>query len=74
VSRAGQAAAAAEASAGEPADPLWVSDIPMCRDGCCHHDGKRCELTGFRPGSLCEPAVGAMAVMLNSLTAKGAGR
>jgi hypothetical protein len=32
--------------------------VPRCTyDDCPSYDGKRCEETGFRPGSICEPAV-----------------
>lgn len=39
--------------------------VPGCStDDCPHYDGKRCRLLGFRPGSICEPAVAAMAELL----------
>lgn len=32
--------------------------IPFCSEEACpQYDGKRCELLGFRPGRVCEPAV-----------------
>ena len=52
--------------ASEPAPaPEWLDDVPRCTERCPHHDGKRCRLMGFRPGPLCEPAVEAMARLLN---------
>jgi len=49
-------------------DPNVTSDgVPWCRDECRQHDGKRCRLLGFRPDSLCEPAVVAMAARLAEL-------
>lgn len=41
-----------------------AAGIPWCDDSCPQHDGKRCRLTGFRPGSFCEPAVAEMAERL----------
>lgn len=39
-------------------DPLVEKNgLPYCRDECALFDGKRCRATGFRPGTLCEPAV-----------------
>jgi hypothetical protein len=38
--------------------------VPHCDDSCRHHDGKRCELLGFRAGGLCEPEVAEMAAEL----------
>jgi hypothetical protein len=36
--------------------------VPRCtRDKCPAFDGKRCDLMGYRPGPLCEPAVAVMA-------------
>ncbi len=39
--------------------PDWGSDgaAPFCSERCPSFDGKRCEILGHRPGSLCEPAV-----------------
>ena len=38
--------------------PTWHDDVPGCAlDDCPSYDGKRCRETGFRPGSVCEPAV-----------------
>lgn len=49
-------------------EPRWTStdaiahrkletQVPICDDGCRFHDGKRCELLGFRPDRICEPMV-----------------
>lgn len=39
-------------------EPKWDSDsIPRCDERCPAFDGKRCELLGFRPDVICEPAV-----------------
>ncbi len=40
--------------------------VPYCSEQCPHHDGKRCRLTGGRPQAICEPAVEAMSVLLES--------
>lgn len=51
------------------AEPAWseaAPGVPLCDDSCVHHDGKRCELTGFRAGPICDPVVGAMAAMLTA--------
>ena len=38
--------------------PTWANGIPSCAlDECPAYDGKRCELMGFRPDGICEPAV-----------------
>ena len=63
------AAVCAEASASAPAEPAWsdaAPGVPLCDESCVHHDGKRCRLTGFRPGPICEPVVGAMAATLTA--------
>jgi len=31
--------------------------VPWCIEKCKEHDGKRCELLGHRPDSICEPYV-----------------
>lgn len=37
--------------------------VPRCTtDECCQYDGRRCRALGFRPDSLCEPAVIVLAV------------
>jgi len=47
--------------------PTMVEGLPVCDlDRCCPlYDGKRCMVQGFRPESLCEPAVKAMGAMLD---------
>lgn len=40
--------------------PHWEEVTPYCDDVCSYHDGKRCELLGHRPESVCEPVVAAM--------------
>jgi hypothetical protein len=51
-----------------PAMPRWEGGVPFCRyDDCVHYDGKRCELLGERPSSLCEPVVAGMAEQLTEL-------
>lgn len=46
------------------ADPSPAPDfggkLPLCSESCPHHDGKRCELMGFRPGQFCEPVLEAI--------------
>lgn len=38
--------------------PEWTDQlIPRCSEHCPSFDGKRCELMGFRPDGICEPAV-----------------
>ena len=46
--------------------PEWIDGVPLCREGCPHHDGKRCGLMGFRPDRICEPAVVAMRTELDA--------
>lgn len=29
--------------------------VGKCDDRCPQHDGKRCDLLGYKPGSVCEP-------------------
>lgn len=41
----------------ERCEPEWFEGIPCCSESCASFDGKRCELLGFRPGRICEPAV-----------------
>lgn len=50
---------------GRPAQPSWDQAGPWCDERCQHHDGKRCELLGFRPSRLCEPVVRAMVASLD---------
>lgn len=42
--------------------------VPRCSyEDCPSYDGKRCEAMGFRPGSICEPAVLDMIEELRAL-------
>ncbi|MGK3981379.1 hypothetical protein WMF38_57810 [Sorangium sp. So ce118] len=42
--------------------------VPLCSENRCpSYDGKRCEETGFRPHTICEPEVIAMAAELRTL-------
>lgn len=43
-----------------PPAPRWNGNVPLCRDACPHHDGKRCRILGHRPNIMCEPVVEAM--------------
>jgi hypothetical protein len=47
--------------------PEWDCGMPRCNDRCPQHDGKRCELLGCRPSSICEIAVKEMAIYLDRL-------
>ena len=40
-------------------EPNWDdNNFPLCsQEQCLSYDGKRCELLGYRPGEICEPAV-----------------
>jgi hypothetical protein len=40
--------------------PKWDDGVPWCDERCPEHDGKRCELLGHRPESICIEAVKAM--------------
>ena len=44
--------------------PVWSAEGPTCSESCPQHDGKRCMAIGFSPGRYCEPAVAAMARVL----------
>lgn len=44
--------------------PSFQSGPPECSEECPHHDGKRCELMGFRPDRHCEPVLLAMVALL----------
>ena len=46
------------------AAPYWTETLPYCSEGCPQHDGKRCMLMGFKPGSFCEPALETMTIEL----------
>lgn len=54
---------------GSPTDPSprWSeSGVPFCSEhDCALYDGKRCYALGFRPDSICEPTVIAMAARLS---------
>lgn len=41
--------------------------VPQCTEDCGRYDGKRCELLGYRPSAVCEPAVKTMAAKLAAL-------
>lgn len=46
--------------------------VPRCtEDKCCQYDGKRCRAFGFRPESICEPAV---LVLIDVVVSKRGGR
>lgn len=65
---------AAEAEVGAfdgPPSPDYDSGVPVCREHCARHDGKRCEILGERAPLLCEPVVQAMAQMLTDATRGG---
>ena len=48
--------------------------LPICSyDACPAYDGKRCDLTGFRPYTYCEPALLDMSCALRELTEVGNG-
>lgn len=53
------------AAADAAAMPEWEGVTPHCSERCSYHDGKRCELMGFRPSRLCEPVVREMGVKLS---------
>ena len=40
--------------------------LPLCTESCPSHDGKRCRVLGQRPSRICEPAVEAMAELLEA--------
>lgn len=64
---------AASGDARRPATPLWHgTTVPACSAVCVHHDGKRCEIIGARPGNLCEPVVSAMGRALDTVARRGA--
>lgn len=45
--------------------------VPWCNERCRAHDGKRCDLTGFKPRGVCEPEVAEMAALISRLRAGG---
>lgn len=58
-----------ERPGSQPTPRVDNAGIPWCDDSCPQHDGKRCQITGFRPSSICEPAVGNMARDVSRLEA-----
>jgi hypothetical protein len=59
-------------TAGNSPDPMWdeMHTVPQCaQEQCRHFDGKRCELMGFEPGSICEPAVAQMSEAIHVVLA-----
>jgi hypothetical protein len=60
--------------AADQITPDWtVGGLPCCDERCARFDGKRCEVSGFRPHYFCEPAVLAMAAELEEHAKKPAG-
>lgn len=57
-----------------PEPDIGNDGVPRCRHECRHYDGKRCELMGFRPDAICEPAVEEMAAELKELRRTLAGK
>jgi hypothetical protein len=52
------------------AEPDTSGEYPTCAtDACKSYDGKRCRLTGFRPGGTCEPAIEAFGAIIESFLA-----
>lgn len=49
-----------ERPGNQPTPRVDNAGIPWCDESCPQHDGKRCRILGFRPSSICEPAVGAL--------------
>ena len=53
-------------------EPNWSdSKVPNCSDECPSHDGKRCRVMGFRPDTICEPAVELAMQRLDDLQGVG---
>lgn len=49
------------------AEPEVSGSYPTCsEEKCKSYDGKRCRLTGFRPGGTCEPAMSVLGDILES--------
>lgn len=44
----------------EKPSPIWSRNIPRCHEACVYHDGKRCQLIGFRAPETCEPVAEAL--------------
>lgn len=53
--------------------PDWTMDpqVPTCSERCPSFDGKRCEVIGHRPSSLCEPMVKRMGELLDAAEDSG---
>ena len=47
-------------------DPEWLGlGVPLCtQSGCRKYDGERCAVMGFRPETVCQPAVISMYELL----------
>ncbi len=59
----------AGASGAEEMRPQIIRNVPHCTTSeCPSYDGKRCRQTGFRPDTICEPAVSDMAAVLAEMT------
>ena len=52
---------------GEIRPHLASDGVPMCTDSCPSYDGARCRVLGFKPGNICEPAVGHLVTRLSRL-------
>lgn len=51
-------------------DPKYETNgVPYCSHDCPSHDGKRCEILGYTPSVVCEPAVQEMAKKMADLRA-----
>lgn len=46
-----------ERPGNQPTPRVDSAGVPWCDESCPQHDGKRCRILGFRPSSICEPAV-----------------
>lgn len=51
---------------GHHIEPDWEADVPLCTSTCRQWDGKRCQLLGSQPSTLCEPAVEDVVIQLRS--------
>lgn len=54
--------------------PDWIGSeipklgfVPYCNQACRHFDGKRCDLLGYEPNRICEPAVARMSEALDAI-------
>jgi hypothetical protein len=53
------------------AEPDMGGEYPTCSEEKCRsYDGKRCRLTGFRPGGACEPAMEAFGAIIEGVLAE----